>query len=543
MKKAQTFVALLLAALLIMPAMTRADEESGGTPEVVAPGGEEPAVVAPVGEAPKKEKFLEIDIEGFYRLRWTRIGQMDAFPEGPVPTARYWDQRLRLEPEITIRPKLFILKRISLFTMADIYDGQFGLNNERPANLALDERTWNQMFLGQDSDWKDDGFWWRQYWAEIDLTAAIIRVGRMGSNWGQGILANDGWGSKLDFGDAYFGDTVERVLLGTKPIDLISGGRLKTDFMIALIYDWKVIEDATGTEEDDPNQYIIAFLKEPEKETGESILRDLMAGLYYVHREQDDNTIANVVDFTCRVPYFLMDDALKVALNLEGLYIWGETDANRSLTAPEGSDVKQYGFMGSISGETKRLDLIAELGYASGDPNPFDDQITDFHFNRDYNVGLIMFERVISAATANTAYQFASPALSAQAPAGIDLFPTGGSVTNAVYLYPRLKLRPVKGAEIVLGLLKAWAPQDLVDPYRSFLNGGVATNFNGGIADNDLGWEFDVGASYTYGDPKKLATRVGGQWGWFWPGNAFDSASGESMDKIDLGQFRFDILF
>lgn len=524
--KLTVIAALFLSALILFPrSALMAEEQQGSEKEK------------------KKEKLLSFSIDGFYRLRWTHISEMDAFPEGPVPVARYWDQRWQIAPEVTLRPNIFILKRISLHTLANLYDGSFGIQGERSLNLWQDNRTWNQRYLGENGDWKSDGFWWREYWGEIDFTAFIIRVGQMGSTWGQGILANNGNGFKNDFGDDYFGDIVDRVLIGTKPIDLITGGRVKTDFMIAVAYDWLVIEDATGQQKDHPKQYLFAMFKEPEKETGESIFHDLMVGLYYVSRSQDMDTTANVVDGTFRLPVFLMEKKLKLALCFEGVYIWGHTDANQSLNAPEGSDVEMYGFMTSLAAETKRLDLITELGLASGDPNPFDDQVRDFHFNRDYNVGLILFERVLAAATANTSYQFASPSLSAQPPAGIDQLPTNGSVTNAFYVYPRLKMRPIKGSEIILGLLYAQAPADLVDPYRSFLNGGVATNYNGGPASADLGWEFDVGASYTAGNVKKRAIRFGGQWGWFWPGDAFNDAAGNKMDTVELGQFRFDILY
>ncbi len=67
------------------------------------------------------------------------------------------------------------------------------------------------------------------------------------------------------------------------------------------------------------------------------LLHDLMAGFYYVHRTQDDNTTANVCDLTFRMPVFLMEDALKLVFAFEGTYVWGETDVNKSLNAPEAS--------------------------------------------------------------------------------------------------------------------------------------------------------------------------------------------------------------
>lgn len=532
MRWRKVLISAVAAIVLLLPTFSFADEEEGN-------GGEEQQTTT----TEKKKEFLSFDINGFYRLRWTRISDMDVYAGGTVPRVRYWDQRWRIEPVIKIQPNLWMLKSVTLHTMADIWDGSFGIDDPRGPNLALDLRTWDQPYLAENRDWKEDGFWWREYWGEIDLTFAIIRVGRMSSPWGRGILANDGYGYKNDFGDEFFGSIVDRVLLATKPIDLVTLGKRKTDIILAIAYDWLVVNDPTGDEDDDPSEFIVALFKEPEQDN-KKLLHDLMAGIYYVNREQDDNTTANVIDMTFRLPVYLMDDALKLVFAFEGVYIWGETDANKSLTAPQGSDISMLGCAGTIAGETKYIDLILEAGYASGDPDPFDDEITDFHFHPDYNVGLILFERVLSAATANTSYQFSSPALLTIPPAGIDLLPTNGAVTNAVYLYPRLKVRPIiKGLEIVMGLLYAYAPQDLVDPYQSFLNGGVATNYNGGPADSDLGWEYDLGVSYTLGNPKKLALRVGGQWGWFFPGKAFDDAYGNSMDKIDLGQFRFDVIY
>jgi len=433
MKSKSFKLIILLFTLLLIPALVWAKES---------------------GESAKKKKAdekLTFDVDGFYRLRWTRIGDIDAFPEGPVPKVTYWDQRLRLEPILTYKPGYSFLKKVKLHVLADIYDGSFGIHDERPESLSFDERTWGQPFLTKESDWKSDGFWLREYWTELDIGVAVIRVGRMGSKWGRGILANDGNEYDDDFGDNYFGDTVEGVLIGTKPIDLITGGKTKTDFIIAFKYDWLVVEDSTGDEGDNPTQYAVILLKEgPEEdeETGDT-WHDTSMGIYYVHRTQDDDTTANVIDFTFNIPVTLRDDKLKLVTSLEALYIWGETDANRSINAPEGSDIEMYGISGSVAAETKKIDIIAEAGYASGDPDPFDDEITDFHFNADYNVGLIMFERVIAAATANTAHQFSNPGLASEPPAGIDQLPTNGAVTNAIYAYPRLKVRPFKGGEVV----------------------------------------------------------------------------------------------
>jgi len=524
MKSKNCILSVLLVVLLVLPAVSLAAEGDGNE---------------------KPEKFVSLELDGYYRLRYTQVSDMALLADDEVPRAEWWDQRWRIAPGLTIRPDLRFFKEISFNALADIYDGSFAVDEERGRDYRFEERTWEQMFLGKTSDWKEDGFWMREYWTEINLGVAVIRVGRMSSDWGKGILANAGKGFDDDFGDNYFGDIVDRVLVGTKPIDLLTGAKTRTDLMLAFAYDWRVVYDPTGDEDDDPEQYIVALLKAPE-ETNGKILHDLEAGAYYVHRTQDEDTTADVVDFFFNAPITLREGDLKIVPSMEAVYITGETEANKSLNAPEGSDIRQYGLAASLSAETDSIDLVLEGGYASGDPDPFDDEISDFRFNPDYNVGLLMFERVISAASAYSSQQFYDPSLSGTPPKGIDLLPTNGSVTNAAYGYPRLRLRPLrKNLELVAGLLYAYAPEEVVDPYRSFLNGGVATNYNGGPPDHEIGWELDLGVSYKYErkEPAKIAARIGAQWGRFWPGDAFKDARGHTPNPVDLAQFRLDVLY
>ncbi len=526
MKCKNSLLSVILVVLLVLPAVAVAEEEK-----------EE--------DNGKSAKFASMKLDGYYRLRYTQVSDMPLFPDDKVPRAEWWDQRWRVAPGLTFRPGMKFFKKLSFHALADIYDGSFAIDEVRSHDYHFEKRTWDRMFLGKTSDWKEDGFWMREYWAEINLGVAVIRVGRMSSDWGKGILANEGRGFDDDFGDNYFGDIVERVLVGTKPIDLITGGKTRTDLMLAFAYDWEVVFDPTGDEDDDPEQYIVALLKEPEKTTG-NFLHDLETGIYYVHRTQNEETTADVIDFFFNAPITFREGDLRVVPSMEAVYITGETEANKSLNAPEGSDVEQYGLAASLSAETATVDLVLEGGYASGDPDPFDDEITDFRFNYDYNVGLLMFERVLSAASAYSSQQFYDPALSRVPPEGIDLLPTNGAVTNAVYGYPRLRLRPLrKNLELVVGGLYAYAPQEVVDPYQSFMNGGVATNYNGGKPSHDMGWELDLGISFKYqrNDPAKIAARIGGQWGRFWPGDAFRDAQGDTPNPIDLAQFRFDILY
>ena len=83
-----------------------------------------------------------------------------------------------------------------------------------------------------------------------------------------------------------------------------------------------------------------------------------------------------------------------------------------------------------------------EVGYASGDANPFDDQANGFTMNRDYKVGLVLFDEVMLFQTQNAARRLSDPALLGAPPPGLDLLPTEGAITNALYLKPTLRWKP-----------------------------------------------------------------------------------------------------
>src|SRR5205814_10196177 len=103
-----------------------------------------------------------------------------------------------------------------------------------------------------------------------------------------------------------------------------------------------------------------------------------------------------------------------------------------------------------------------EGGFASGDANPFDDQATGFQMNRDFKVGLVLFDEVMLFQTQNAARRLSDPALVGASPPGLDLLPTEGAVTNALYLKPTLRWKPdfLSGRLRFVGsMLCARAPQ------------------------------------------------------------------------------------
>ncbi len=81
---------------------------------------------------------------------------------------------------------------------------------------------------------------------------------------------------------------------------------------------------------------------------------------------------------------------------------------------------------------------------------------------------------------------------------------------------------------------------DFVDPAMDGLFGGGAGTYNpfGAPSENHfLGWETDLSVSYTWkNEYGQLALAL--QYGHLFPGDVFESASGEKMDDIDKIQVR-----
>ena len=53
---------------------------------------------------------------------------------------------------------------------------------------------------------------------EFDVILGKMRVGRMESHWGLGLLANHGNGFDDTFGENHTGATFDRIMFATKPI-------------------------------------------------------------------------------------------------------------------------------------------------------------------------------------------------------------------------------------------------------------------------------------------------------------------------------------
>jgi hypothetical protein len=186
-----------------------------------------------------------------------------------------------------------------------------------------------------------------------------------------------------------------------------------------------------------------------------------------------------------------------------------------------------------------------EGGYASGDGSPFDGDDNALQMNRDFKVGLVLFDQVMMFQSQNAARRLSDPRLFGRPLPGLDLLPTEGAVTNALYLKPTLRFKPpLLGGQlrVIASVLLARAPQPLIDPYQALVTSSPL-NAWGSAAGQNYGTELDGSIGWARRLAGKLAFQTDLQLGFFMPGSAFDRADGSHMPSVHAARVRATFVF
>ncbi|MBI3180475.1 MAG: hypothetical protein HYZ27_12490, partial [Deltaproteobacteria bacterium] len=250
----------------------------------------------------------------------------------------------------------------------------------------------------------------RKLYLEYKWASGAFRVGQQTSNWGLGLLANDGAQDPEagDFGQKHWGNLTYRALLAARPFFGRGGGWRGFETVLAADL---IVRDNFGefSRGDRAFQGVLAlrFAKD----------QDNHFGVYAVYRNQRNllvtdggkATDAVVVDFAGKW------DLLKrrhrhFKLGWEVVGLTGTTTQARNENA-ELLKLGQFGMAIKSSYRVGRTTLFLDGGYASGDQNSADDRIENFRFDRDYKVGLILFDQVMAYQSGRSGVRASDPAL------------------------------------------------------------------------------------------------------------------------------------
>lgn len=549
----RSWVLLFAPTTLFFSGTARADE-----PEVPR---DFPRIVLETGRAPvqpAEPDVVRFQVHGEYQARYQAMASLRLTPtssaintrpglrEDTLGQTNFGHHWLRVTPRLQVKTGLEVVGQLDVLTGLVIGDRAHDTHADHTP------RDDYNGFSNIQPRW---------LYATINTEVGVVRVGQQPSHWGMGILANDGDHPSV-FGDYRYGAIVERILFATRPLGKESA------WNVALAGDL-VYRDNTArlTRGDHAYQGVVATWLE----RGQNQI-----GIYGVYRNQtrervsggeffpyDDKIEVGVIDSSARFATPVAGEDAYLFGAAEAAFIFGSTNAVRTQAqALEGRHVTVRAYGGAVqlgvahtahesddraapangsaapTAQKARPpmqfgDIVAqvEVGYASGDADPYDDVQKRFTFEPNHRIGLLLFDEVMRFQTARAATAAQDPLLAnASRPTpGSDLLPSNGGVFGAQYINPTVIVRPVRRLDLKGGMVVAQATADVVDPYRLALQGSYV-NYRGGSAKRrDLGMELDAGFEWRIPLDYEMTLNLGAQGGLLFPGGALANALGERM--------------
>ncbi|HCF58112.1 MAG TPA: TIGR04551 family protein, partial [Myxococcales bacterium] len=443
----------------------------------------------------EERRRLELfELDGYFRMRPELFYKLDLdrgadpagftlFPrpalEGDSKTLADANVRWRLEPTLNVSEDVRLRAQIDVFDnliLGSTPLGAFGRNAYAPISVSNTAQVPPELGF----NWRQDAIVVRRAYGEVVTPVGQFLFGRMGSQWGMGVLTHSGNCIESDYGGCDYGDTVDRIMFVTTPIaghyivpflDFVVEG--PTSIRSAELFGQPVDLD----QRDDARDYGIAIAK---RDTDLEIERKLGAGqnilnygLYFVYRTQNSDAAGfysqpspyggqqQSFGYLARDAQFYIPDlwfkyqTSKLRLELEIAGIFG-TIGNIALdpaAVPQDPSVTvlQYGGAATVEyGVLSSLDIGLEVGFASGDKGPGmgnqqgrdvvpqaglidapqwcltdactlgrDSRITNFRFNRAYRVDLILWREIFEGVTDAI---YVKPGIKYELTEGLDLW-------------------------------------------------------------------------------------------------------------------------
>jgi hypothetical protein len=531
--------------------------------------------------SPAEEGHIRFRFDGEYQIR---LNRMQSFPldvsdtvalAHPGATSDSLGQNTWVNHWLRITPRLELGKEFLVVGQMDVVTGVLA------GDLTHDawaDQTPRDSYDGLSVSHGNVNANVQPRWLYLDWLSPIglFRVGQMPNHWGMGIVANDGNHPSV-FGDYRYGSIGDGLLFGTKPLG--KDGPLTVALGGQFVFKDPLVELSRG---DRATQWILAtYLQRGPNQIG----------IYGAYRHQWNNQTSDsspasppLFTYANQIDVGVVDLAGNFAARVTGADAWlvgsaevatifGSTNELRTTqqaASGENTTLLSYGGAAQVgvvhvarearddmrdAGEDAGSpvdwgDLVAqiELGYASGDADPYGETQKRFTFDPNHKVGLLLFDEVMRWQTARAATAAQDPNLSnALRPTpGVNLIPSNGGVFGAEYLNPTAIVRPRPWLDLKAGVVIAQATADVVDPYRTTLYGSSQNYLGGNSARHDLGVELDGGfevripLTRAWGGVK---LALGVQAGVLFPGGALEDANGNKMQTPWIAIGRMGVVF
>lgn len=345
----------------------------------------------------------ELTWQGFYRGRALLYDSLSLSSTNPNAegTSNSFDHRLLLRPSWMISDHAAIHAQVDVFKLT-----LWGETPDVYVDPVTGETTSSALVDGVVTD--GAGMQAVRGWGEAYTDWGRFALGRMPMQWGSGILWNDG----NDVLDEY-GDSADRFQVTTKvgPVFVMGAYDVQYEGFLGAPDDMQAASLAVGYRTE-----------------------TLGVGMLNNYRFRPEEPYAYQA-YTGDL--WAMADMGPVRAEFEAVGVFGggdlETGANDISVMAFGLFVK-----GQYQGE--KLGFGGEFGVATGDDDPSDEKLTTFTFDRDHNVGLLLFEEPMP--TLQTSVMNES-----NGGRTLDAAQSGDAVSNAVYFRPSVRYKIVPQLE------------------------------------------------------------------------------------------------
>lgn len=366
----------------------------------------------------------EAQFEGWYRARGRLF---DTLSLDRSLGDRNEGQAAYLEHRLWLRPRFLVSDAVSL--NVDFLGLNHAVWGNRPGVVTnyIDNppQVFEQLLVSPQSTSADqpnpDFALWRA-WGDFDTPVGRFTVGRMPLHWGAGMMFNDGLHKAVHYAD--FGDTADRVQW-----EML----IRDQFIVQVAAELNAEGYVSDPDErvDDRAAYSLVTAYRSEDITGGLLLR------------LDRSPSQSFSLFTANGSVDAQLGKLHGALEVAGQFGSGDLDNGLNEASVMG--------IGAVLEADLDLDVwIIELqgGMATGDGDDTDQRVRTFTFDRDYSIGLMMFEQPmpILAATAASELNLGR---------SYEATLSNPAVSNALFIKPRLRRKIIDGVHADVSWLGA----------------------------------------------------------------------------------------
>jgi len=485
----------------------------------------------------KQPGVFVFETSGDYRLNFSLLDDFAVNNELESNThgqTRYLDQRLRVRLDLQ-------LARVKFSTEWDLLSGQ--LAGDLWTLGGLDRRR--RDIYGAIAP---SGFVPRRASALLRWKDIDVELGLVTSNWGLGMLANDGAQDPL-FGRTDLADRVLRVRLTARPLHWGKNpGPEANKVMVTGAFDVVFDDDlATLSEGQVAIQAVASLLRyDPGVSTH---------GIYAVYRNQQEpndtgETSVVVVDaYADRTLQFGQSTSLRLAAEIAA--VAGTTSRTLNYNARNELKVQSLGVTGlaSLGLWDKKLQIHGRIAFASGDQDSDDDKSTSFNFDRNFGTGSVLFDQMLGSINLASHALITDPEISGQPPRGIDALANEGAAGSVFLLQPTIQGTPLPFVDLKFGALLALATADYRQPFYSSRAGGTPRNHHNEDTDGrhlgtELNWSVALGGVLPLKaeDAPELDLRFELQGGHLFVGSALRRSSEDEqvINHVQMtGRFRW----